>query len=266
MFCDIEWIMLDVVSSTNNFLRRLNTSNDRRMTLVTAEYQTGGRGAGTNSWESAKGMNLLMSLRMKPRDVSVSRMFALSEAVALAVRDAIIYQCVKTNFVTHHFNLNLSKFTLKWPNDIYYGESKVAGILIENDLFGDMVRSSVIGIGINVNQQKFESDAPNPRSLADIVGHDVDRLALLEKLIEKLTEYVHMVEGVNEDALDALHENYKKHLYGFDKIHEFSDEKGDFNALISDVEPSGHLILRDEYGVRRRYAFKEVRYRPPNPL
>ena len=164
-------IRLDEVDSTNNFLRHLGTPGDRRTTLVTAEFQSAGRGADTNRWESERAKNLLFSLRLMPCNLPVRRMFAVSEVAALAVRDAL--------------NAFAPGFRIKWPNDIYYENSKVAGILIENDLQGAKIRCSTIGIGINVNQRRFLSDAPNPRSLADIVGHDVERHLVLEQFIDR---------------------------------------------------------------------------------
>lgn len=245
---------LDEIDSTNNFLRHLDTPDDYQMTLVTAEYQTAGRGADTNRWESAKGENLLLSLRVKPANLPVSRMFVLSEVTALAVRDSL------------ESPLPLApcpSFTVKWPNDIYYGDSKVAGILIENDLQGSRVQSSTIGIGINVNQRRFLSDAPNPRSLADIVGHDVERRFVLEQFMERFTHLFGQIEDGRPEALDALHENYKNHLYRFGEEHTYSDKDGTFSATLTDVEPSGHLILRDTNGSLRRYAFKEVKWEIP---
>ena len=238
---------LDEVDSTNNFLRHLDTQDDQ-MTLVTAEFQTAGRGADTNRWESAKGENLLLSLRVTPANLPVSRMFALSETTALAISDvlgAFLSLCIK------------------WPNDVYYEDSKVAGILIENDLQGAKIRCSTIGIGINVNQRRFLSDAPNPRSLADIVGHDIERRLVLEQFMERFTHLFGQIEDGRPEALDALHENYKNHLYRFGEEHTYSDKDGTFRATLTDVEPSGHLILRDTNGTLRRYAFKEVKWEIP---
>lgn len=253
-------IQLDEVDSTNNFLRHLDTHGDCRMTLVTAEYQSAGRGADTNRWESAKGENLLFSLRVTFSDLPVSRMFAISEATALAIRDSLTLTVSKGEG-TLPITLPVGRgFSVKWPNDIYYGDSKVAGILIENDLQGSKVRSSVIGVGINVNQRHFVSDAPNPRSLADIVGHDVERRLVLERFMERITHYINMIDGGEKEALDALHESYKMHLYRRGEKHKYVDEMGVFCATLVDVEPSGHLILLDEEGRHRRYAFKEVHY------
>lgn len=248
---------LDEIDSTNNFLRHLSTPDDYQMTLVTAEYQTAGRGADTNRWESAKGENLLLSLRVKPANLPVSRMFALSETTALAISDVL------GAFLPLTSPKGGRGVCIKWPNDIYYGDSKVAGILIENDLQGSRVQRSTIGIGINVNQRRFLSDAPNPRSLADIVGHDVERRFVLEQFMERFTHLFGQIEDGRPEALDALHENYKNHLYRFGEEHTYSDKDGTFRATLTDVEPSGHLILRDTNGSLRRYAFKEVKWEIP---
>ncbi len=248
---------LDEIDSTNNFLRHLDTPDDYQMTLVTAEYQTAGRGADTNRWESAKGENLLLSLRVKPANLPVSRMFALSETTALAISDVL------GAFLPLTSPKGGRGVCIKWPNDIYYGDSKVAGILIENDLQGSRVQRSTIGIGINVNQRRFLSDAPNPRSLADIVGHDVERRFVLEQFMERFTHLFGQIEDGRPEALDALHENYKNHLYRFGEEHTYSDKDGTFRATLTDVEPSGHLILRDTNGSLRRYAFKEVKWEIP---
>ena len=234
------------------------------MMLVTAEFQTAGRGADTNRWESARGENLLFSLRVMPSNLPVRRMFALSEAAALAVMESLTPALSKgEGTFSRQFTPPLEgkgEATIKWPNDIYYGDSKVAGILIENDLQGAKVLRSTIGIGINVNQRRFLSDAPNPRSLADIVGHDVERHLVLEHFMESFTHYLYNIEGGDEKALDALHETYKSHLYRLGEEHAYSDKDGTFRATLIDVEPSGHLVLRDTEVTLRRYAFKEVKF------
>jgi len=249
-----RWMEFDEMGSTNNFLRHLATPGDERMTLVTAEYQTAGRGADTNRWESARGENLLFSLRVMPSRLPVGRMFALSEVTALAIADTL------GAFLPASSHEGEWGFSIKWPNDIYFGDSKVAGILIENDLQGPWVTRSTIGVGINVNQRRFLSDAPNPRSLADIVGHDVERRFVLEGFMWSFTHLFGQIEEGRPEALDALHESYKEHLYRRGKECLYSDRDGDFPAVLTDVEPSGHLVLRDARNGIRRYAFKEVRF------
>lgn len=284
-------IELDEVDSTNSYLRRLDAAEGCPMMLVTADYQSAGRGADTNRWESARGENLLLSLRVEPANLPISRMFALSEATALALAKALAsflegqgagegargkeqgageYNLAQQSSCPLPLApcplplapclLPLAPFSIKWPNDIYYGDSKVAGILIENDLQGARVLRSVIGIGINVNQRRFLSDAPNPRSLADIVGHDVERHAVLERFMERFVRLFGQITDGNPDALDALHCRYKSLLYRLGQEHGYSDKDGTFRATLADVEPSGHLVLQDSNGTTRRYAFKEVKY------
>lgn len=241
-----QWLELDEVTSTNDFLHSYRPVEERRITLVTAEYQTAGRGSGQNHWESERGKNILFSLLVHPRHIPPERMFVLSEVLALAIRDAV-----------HSFTLHPSPFILKWPNDIYHGDKKLCGMLIENDLRGDSIERSVMGVGINVNQITFESDAPNPVSLAQILGHEMERRFVLECVIENFSRYYGWTE---QGSLDEIHQMYLSHLYRKDEKHHFIDKNGPFLGTITDVEPSGHLIIIDEMGKNRRYAFKEVAY------
>lgn len=236
-------IALDEVDSTNNFLRHQTAPDDCRTTLVTAEFQTAGRGSGQNRWESARSQNLLLSLSVMPAALPARRMYAISEAAALAVADAL------STFAPG--------FLVKWPNDVYHGDGKVAGLLIENDLQGALVQRSTIGMGININQRTWVSDAPNPLSLAMVAGHDIERRQVLEQLMAHFMHYMHLID---DGQLDALHATYLSRLYRKDEEHGYCDVNGPFRATLTDVEPTGHLILRDTEGLLRRYEFKEVRF------
>lgn len=264
-FCldDSPWfrmVELGEVTSTNDFLKAYRPLEERRITLVTAEHQTAGRGAGQNRWESQSGQNLLFSLLVHPRHIPAHRMFVLSEVLALAIREAINYQLSNRTAdglrlaCPRIFNFQLK---IKWPNDIYYGDRKLCGMLIENELRGQTVERCVLGVGINVNQTTFESDAPNPVSLAQILGCEVERRFVLEAIMEHFTRYY---EWTEQGRFDELHEMYLANLYRRDELHRFCDAGGEFLGTIVDVEPTGHLIIVDEAGDRRRYAFKEVEY------
>ncbi len=234
---------LDEVSSTNDFLKHYRNAGGVKYQLVTAEYQVAGRGAGQNKWESERSKNLLFSLSVLPKGIPASEMFRISEIISLAVCNAL--------------NEYQSGFLIKWPNDIYYKDYKVAGILIENDLSGKVILRSIIGVGVNVNQKAFLSDAPNPYSLAQIIGKETERRFVLEKIIEYFISYLEELEnGVGEN----IHKQYLKKLYRQNEWHLFSDENGTFRALIHDVERTGHLVLKCEGGELRKYAFKEVQY------
>ena len=128
--------------------------------VVVADYQTAGRGCGTNRWESERGKNLLFSVMLHPENVPANRQFQISRAISLAIVDAL--------------GEWVGDLSIKWPNDIYWRNGKLAGILIENSLQGSMIRDSIIGVGLNVNQRAFHSDAPNPVSMYQLTGQETD--------------------------------------------------------------------------------------------
>lgn len=238
-----RWLELDEVDSTNNYLKRYRPFREVPLTLVTAEHQSAGRGAGENRWESEQGKNLLFSILWLPEAFPARHVFALSEVLALAIRDAL--------------NDFQPSFTIKWPNDIYYDDWKVVGTLIENELTGKCVSRSIMGTGINVNQTSFVSDAPNPRSLAQIVGHDVERRDVLQGVMFHFDRYLRMLQ--REQYAD-IHTEYMQHIYRWNALHTYEDANGQFKACITDIELDGHLVLTDGKGVQRRYAFKEVAF------
>lgn len=239
----VEIIELQEVDSTNNYLVKYKSADQVDMVVAVADYQTAGRGQGTNRWESERGKNLLFSMLIHPVMVPVARQFLLSMAGALALKMAI--------------GSYVEDITLKWPNDIYWKDRKISGTLIETSLGNGHIKNCIFGVGIDVNQQEFMSDAPNPVSLRQILGHDVDRKELLNKVIKAFEKcYSLVVEGDYIDLTALYHDSlYRKH--GFWK---FRDTDGEFEAAIVEVEDNGHLILRDREGVMREYAFKEVEF------
>ena len=236
-------IALDETISTNRYAKEMPEDESHELTLVTAEFQTAGRGAGTNTWESERSQNLLFSLISYPKGLQANQMFALSEVTALAIRDAL--------------SSYTPGFQIKWPNDIYHNDKKIVGMLIENDLRGKWVYRSIIGVGVDINQTRFLSDAPNPVSLAQILGKKVDRDQVLNSILQRFIYYYGIME---EECYSELHQLYMQHLYRKDALHPYSDEGGIFRARIRDVEPTGHLVLEDGNGRLRRYDFKEVRF------
>ena len=159
----------------------------------------------------------------------------------------------------------LSRYTssicIKWPNDIYYKDKKLSGILIEHDIEGSHIARSLIGVGLNVNQIRFVSDAPNPISLVQILGHDVEREPLLQAITNRFTEfYEEYTSPTPTLCRDELHHRYTRLLYRRGIPAEYRDANGVFIATLRHVEHDGHLILEDEQGVQRKYLFKEVEY------
>jgi len=241
MPCNIH---LESTTSTNNYLKELLLKeNIEEFTVVSTSLQTAGRGQQGNSWESEEGKNILFSMVVFPVSVPANEQFIISQIVSLAVKDIL--------------NKYTDDITIKWPNDIYWKEKKISGILIENNLMEDHISQSVMGIGININQELFQSNAPNPVSLKQITGKEYDKEIILHQIVEQLTSYFEKLKS--KDTADIIH-NYKQSLFRREGFHLYNDGKNDFKARIKDIEPSGLLVLETEEGIRHHFAFKEVRY------
>ena len=236
-------IRLEETSSTNAYLRQYTPAEGEDLTVVTAEYQTAGKGQGTNTWESNPGENLLFSVLCHPKSLPANRQFIISQAIALAIRDAL--------------RMYIGDIRIKWPNDIYWHDHKLGGILIECSLAGRNVRDCIIGVGLDVNQQEFHNLTKNPISLRQITHREIDRDTLLDSIIDDLQHYLHLIDEGHTDTIAA---DYKTSLYRNHGYHPYRDANGDFSARFVAVEPDGHLILKDEDGMLRRYAFKEVKF------
>ena len=145
---------------------------------------------------------------------------------------------------------------IKWPNDIYYQNKKISGILIENEIAEAHITRSIIGIGINLNQTDFTSDAPNPVSLSMITGCPYDIETILNQLH---VNFISIVSEFETGGFDRLHPKYCASLYRRDGFHTYKDAKASFEARIHAVELSGHIILERRDGMLSRYGFKEIR-------
>ena len=159
----------------------------------------------------------------------------------------------------------LSRYTtdirIKWPNDIYYRDRKLCGILIEHDLEGSHLSRTIIGVGLNVNQEEFISDAPNPISLRQILGHEVDRETLLKEIVERFVElYSQYTLHPTILSRATLHERYNALLYRQGIEATYRDAQGLFTATLRTVELNGRLILETSQGQQRSYLFKEVSF------
>ena len=273
----MKMIELDEVDSTNSYLKGYRPLHAADVTLVTAEHQTAGRGQTGNTWEAERGRNLLFSLLLHPAQLNACEMFVISEAIALSIREAVIAAITQPhparNVLPTSAPRDASKHgvTVKWPNDIYVEDCKIAGILIENELRGQHIGRCIVGCGVNVNQTTFAFPEattattisatfhrpPTPVSLLQLTGHETERRLVLEDIMEA---FMHHYDRIQRGAYETIHEAYKASLYRKEGAHIFRDSIGTFEASIEDVEPSGHLLLRDAEGVLRRYAFKEVAF------
>lgn len=242
---EYEIIMLEQTDSTSSYVAR-NAGSLRHGAVVAAVSQTEGRGQRGNSWEASPGLNVTMSMLLRPESLPVARSFGLSEAVALAVCDTVADTTVGEIAAV-----------IKWPNDIYVGDRKIAGILIENALNGSMVGRSIVGIGLNVNQPQFVSDAPNPVSLRQLTGRDYSVSDVLETLAANVMRRLRQLEAA---GAGALHTEYMSRLWRGEGMHPFVETAtGErFEASVHGVAPTGHITLLTASGALRTYAFKEV--------
>lgn len=259
---DYKLISLPSTESTNTYLRQLNPKPEVPVTLVMTQFQTAGRGQRGNSWESEAGSNLLYSLLVHPHMLRPSQMFSLSEVAALSVCSSLnefLEESSACMGMAPSCELRDPKlqFCIKWPNDIYYGDRKVGGILIETDLMGSRISNAIIGVGVNLNQRRFLSDAPNPVSLCHIIGHDTPPQIVMDVILK---HFVLLYGRLEAGQLDLLHRDFMEHLYRKDGLHAYEDASGAFRARLLDVELTGHLVLEDAEGCVRRYAFKEVKF------
>ena len=235
---DFKIIHIAETDSTNRWLREKTPPLPAGECVVIAEYQTAGKGCGSNSWESERGKNLTFSMLIHPEGLPANEQFHITEVVSVALCETLELYINK-------------KVEIKWPNDIYVGDRKICGILIENRLQGSTIKDAIIGIGLNVNQRVFLSDAPNPVSLYQLTGQETNRDTLLNRFLEAFER----VSQSNTTCID-----YRERLFRKGKEGLYEDETGRFTARLTDVLSDGRLQLVDSEGQTRIYAFKEVQF------
>ena len=245
----MEIIKLSDISSTNDYLLGLDTEEE---VCVRTDYQSAGKGMGTNTWESEAGKNLLFSILVHPVWLSVTEQYLLSMAEALAIHDAL------TEFLELTMGVEtIKKLTIKWPNDIYWEDKKLSGTRIDGNIKGGVLQDFVIGTGINVNQQRFFSDAPNPVSLYQITGKEYDNDEILNKILEHFAKYQ---DALKQGDKEKVVREYHERLYRRTGIHRYEDGNGTFDAEIVKVNTNGIITLRRTDGTLSDYEFKEVRF------
>lgn len=241
-------ITLEETDSTSRYLTQLcDHQQPEEFTVVTARFQTAGKGQRGNSWESEAGQNLLFSTVFYPTFVEARQQFVLSQLISLSIQEELAQYT--------------DDISIKWPNDIYWREKKICGILIENDLSGTRIGRSIAGIGININQQAFHSDAPNPVSLQQITGQTHDCNALLNGVMARIIRYYRQLQDTGIDTFSPFIANrYACALFRRKGYHLYKDADGAFSARLLRVEADGRFVLEDEAGRERQYLFKEVQY------
>ena len=230
---NFEIVHIEETDSTNRWMKE----NGKGEMVVVADYQTAGKGCGSNSWEAERGQNLLFSVMIHPKSLQAKNQFIITQVISVALCKTL--------------EKYVEQATIKWPNEIYVGDKKICGVLIENRLQGRMIKDTIIGIGLNVNQTEFKSDAPNPVSLKQLIGKDTDREEVLHTFIEQLNETVKSATIIAD---------YKARLYRREGKHLFMTKNTTFKASIVDVKDDGRLMLEDEKGVAHLFRFKEVSF------
>ena len=239
------FIHLNETHSTNSYLRELimREKEQPEGTVVITDYQTAGRGQKGNSWESERGKNLTFSILLHPNHIPPGKQFILSQLISIAIVGVL------KKYDRH--------FTIKWPNDIYWKEKKIAGMLIEVDLTGSSLSNAIIGIGININQRHFKSDAPNPVSLTQITGKEHNLSELLEKILDSIVDEYNKYTPDNEEEIK---QKYMALLFRNKGVYPYLYGEEIFNASIEGIEPNGQLILKKENGSIHTFAFKEISF------
>lgn len=237
--------------------------------LITADEQTAGRGQRGTTWESTKGENLTFNIGWRltsadrPHWPAANEQFLISEITALAVLRAI------EDTLSAHTSSPIgggwegAKVAIKWPNDIYFGDRKICGMLLEHQLAGKHIAASIAGIGINVNQASFDTLAGRaegrgaPISLRQIVGREVSREAVLEAFVCHFMEGVHLLQKGRYDEVERA---FTTLLFRRTGWHRYRDAEGEFMGEFVSIARNGLLTLRKADGTLHEYAFKEVTY------
>jgi BirA family biotin operon repressor/biotin-[acetyl-CoA-carboxylase] ligase len=244
LFTGQKIIETHTVDSTNNYAKNLlSTGRPPEGTAVLAHTQESGRGQMGNTWASEPGKNLTVSYVFYPSFLEAAKQFYLNMAVALAVKD-----CCEL--------LLEDEVKIKWPNDIYHHDKKIAGILIENSISGNNLTSSVVGVGLNINQTSFPESLPNPSSLHLITGKEFVVAEVLNHLSHFLEKYYLQLRQQHFNFLDKA---YTVALYRYQQTHEFRHGDKLLRGEVNGVTKEGKLILYSN-GKEHRFAFKEVEY------
>ncbi|MBZ4675456.1 MAG: birA [Anaerophaga sp.] len=239
-----EIIQPESTSSTSLHLKELlKQQNLPECSVVITNRQTAGRGQPGNTWEAEPGKNLTFSIVFFPQMVPATSQFILSKTVAVAIATSL--------------EKYIRPVEIKWPNDIYYNDQKLGGILIENSLHGNSISQSIAGIGININQTSFPESIPNPISVKMITGNNMDLQTMFHQVFQSLLFYY---QKLTKNNTKEIEKSYLSHLYRRMGFHKYRDSNGEFLARISHIGPAGHISLTRSDGTTSKYAFKEVEF------
>lgn len=240
---DWKIIKVDECPSTNSLMKEKKKEgvlNDK--TAIMTDFQSSGRGQGKNVWHSARGMNLLASFYRKT-NLRTEKHFMLTIMTSLAILETLKEGGICSK--------------IKWPNDIYVDNYKIAGILIENSLMQNQVYDTIVGIGLNINQVEFPEITPNPVSIAHVIQKEVAINNILETFINKFDSFYNKIQ--NGEGEELFHQ-YNENLFRLKEWNIFESKGCNFNGQIRGVMPDGGLIIETEGGVLKHFLFGEVKY------
>lgn len=235
-------LWFDELESTNDFASTLVFEDDSHGKVIAARYQSKGRGQRGTSWEGDKDKSLLFSVILHPTYLKVKQQFLLSMAVALSICD-VLDEIVGRVFI-------------KWPNDIFIGTKKGAGILIEHSFSSEFLDTTIVGVGINVNQQQFTQEAPNATSLFLETGEMLD----IEPFLNQICAALELRMQQLRETPTTIKPDYLKRLFRRDEFYRYRASNEEFVAKIVGVKDSGELLLKTEKGEQLEFFFKEIEY------
>lgn len=246
LFVGQNFITIKQVDSTNNFLKDL-ASNSKPLiegTVIMAENQYAGRGQQQNGWHAEPGKNLTFSILLKPTFLPVTDQFDLVRAVSLGVFEALA-------------PLLGDKLKIKWPNDIYYADQKLGGMLIENMIQGGQIKNAIVGIGLNINQEIFPNHLPNAISLKQILHQDYDLNSLLTDICRHIEAYY---LNLKAGKISFVRESYLKRLYWLNEKKSFRSKEEMFDGVINNVKDNGMLVVKNNKGEELEFSLKEIAF------
>ncbi|WP_040627533.1 biotin--[acetyl-CoA-carboxylase] ligase [Mucilaginibacter paludis] len=245
LFVGQNLITLTEVDSTNNFLKQAlaNSTPLTEGTVIMAESQYAGRGQQQNRWHSEPGKNLTFSILLKPSFLPLNQQFNLNVAVSVGIIKVLEKVLGPTA-------------RIKWPNDIYYGDYKLGGVLIENMVQGGQIKNAIIGIGLNVNQDSFHPDVSNATSIRHILQRDYDLKALLAEICGSIEAAYLSLRAQNFEQLKTY---YLQKLYWLDELKSFKANGIRFDGTIKTVDANGQLCISVD-GTLKHYDFKEIEF------
>jgi len=247
IYREFDLSILSSVDSTNRWLQeRIKQQKAISNQVVCADYQTGGRGMGDNKWHSEKGQNLLFSIGMDASFIPASEQFLITQMIALAIVDELSYL------------IGSEKFSIKWPNDIFYSDRKLGGILIVNTIRASQLDQTVIGVGINVNQSIFSEWIPRPVSLSMISKQQFDALNILKAILMRFSYRTKQAEDT--DGVQRIAHDYHQKMYRLDEWHFYALDNMQIELKIKGIGEYGLLILENRAGKTFSCDFKSIRF------